>query len=62
MSCEDEGRLEQAELFELELDLLRWVKRAVAELVPPVMVKPAGQVSRIPPGDARYIPALPCMN
>ena len=55
MSCEDEpeGRLEQAELFELELDLLRWVKRAVAELVPPVMVKPAGQVSNIPRGDAR---------
>ena len=38
--------LEQPEVFDLELDLVRWVKQAVAMESPPMMQKPAGQVTQ----------------
>ena len=39
-------RCEQPEVFDLELDLVRWVKQAVALESPPLMQKPAGQVTQ----------------
>ena len=42
---EDEGsRLEQPEVFDLELELLRWVKQSCQEAEPPLMQKPSGNV------------------
>ena len=38
-------KLEQPEEFELELDLVRWIKQCIASPDPPVMVKPSGPVS-----------------
>jgi len=40
-----EEKLEQPEEFELELDLIRWVKLGISGKDPPVMVKPAGPVT-----------------
>ena len=44
--AEDEERLDQPEVFELELELLRWVKKAVMETIPPIMQKPAGNAAQ----------------
>ena len=42
---EEEGsRLEQPEVFDLELELLRWVKQSCLEADPPLMQKPSGNV------------------
>ena len=38
--------LEQPEVFDLELDLVRWVKQAVTLESPPMMQKPAGLVTQ----------------
>ena len=38
------ARLEQPEVFDLELEILRWVKQACLEPDPPLMQKPAGNV------------------
>ena len=38
--------LEQPEVFDLELDLVRWVKQAVTSESPPMMQKPAGLVTQ----------------
>ena len=42
----DSDKLEQPDIFDLELDLIRWVKQAIAEPSPPLMVKPAGNVTQ----------------
>jgi len=44
--AEDEERLDQPEVFELELELLRWVKKAVMETIPPIMQKPSGNAAQ----------------
>ena len=38
--------LEQPEVFDLELDLVRWVKMATGSAQAPLMQKPAGQVTQ----------------
>ena len=38
--------LEQPEVFDLELDLVRWVKMATGNGQAPLMQKPAGQVTQ----------------
>ena len=38
--------LEQPEVFDLELDLVRWVKMATGSPQAPLMQKPAGQVTQ----------------
>ena len=43
MTEPDGDRLEQPE-FDLELELLRWVKKACLEADPPLMQKPSGNV------------------
>lgn len=43
---EDEDRLDQPEMFELELELLRWVKKAIMETIPPIMQKPSGNAAQ----------------
>ena len=42
----DSDKLEQPDIFDLELDLVRWVKQAIAEPSPPLMAKPAGNVTQ----------------
>ena len=39
-------RLEQPEMFTLELELVRWVKQAFLEPSPPLMQKPCGDVTQ----------------
>ena len=41
---EERSRLEQPEVFDLELELLRWVKQSCLEVDPPLMQKPSGNV------------------
>lgn len=41
---EERSRLEQPEVFDLELELLRWVKQSCLEVEPPLMQKPSGNV------------------
>ena len=43
---EEEERLDQPEVFELELEILRWVKKAVMETIPPIMQKPSGNAAQ----------------
>ena len=43
---EEEDRLDQPEVFDLELELLRWVKKATLETIPPIMQKPSGNAAQ----------------
>ena len=42
----EEERLEQPDVFGLELELVRWVKQAFLEDNPPLMQKPCGDVTQ----------------
>lgn len=41
---EEDESVDQPLKFDLELELVRWVKVATGQTIPPVMVKPSGPI------------------